>query len=288
MLATEKLIICVAPTGNMHGKETNPNLPLQPDEIAEEVYRSWSEGAAIAHIHARDKNGVPTNDPEVFSEIDRRIREKQCDIILEHTTSPGRTPGVTVDDGPRSLETRPEMASINMGVAAGAFRGQEGVRHWTRSFIEKWVKVMFEKGIKPEMEVYNPGQMEEIYILIEKGLLRKPYWVSFVMNMHKTIQAAVRYTPKNLMHYLDLLLPDSLFSVLGIAEAELPATTLSILLGGHLRVGLEDNVYYRRGVLAESNAQLVARAVRLGKELGREPASPNEAREILGIPKLQM
>ncbi|MFC1868408.1 3-keto-5-aminohexanoate cleavage protein [Thermodesulfobacteriota bacterium] len=287
MIVTDKLIICVSPSGNFQGKEANPNLPLQPDEIAEEVYRSWNEGAAIAHIHARDEKGVGTNDPEVFRDIDRRIREKGCDIIIQHSTAPGRQPGTTVDDGCRSLEAKPEMGSLNMGLGCARFAGQEeSIREWTRSFIEKWSSHMLEKGIKPELEVYNPGQMEELYLIVGQGLLKKPYWISFVMDMHRIAQGTVRYTPKNLMHYLDLLPDEAMFSVLAIARAELPATTMSILLGGHLRVGFEDNIYYRRGELAQSNAQLVARAARLGKELGREPASPQEAREMLGIPKL--
>ena len=287
MIVSDKLIICVSPTGNFHGKEANPNLPLQPDEIAEEVYRSWNEGASIAHIHARDKEGIATNDPEVFSEIDRRIREKECDIIIQHSTAPAFLPGVTVDEGCRSLEADPEMGSLNMGLGSARFGEQEElINEWTRSFIEKWSGHMQEKAIKPELEVYNHGQMEEVYLIINQGLLKKPYWISFVMDMHRIAQGSVRYTPKNLMHYLDLLPDEAMFSVLAIARAELPATTMSILLGGHLRVGFEDNIYYKKGELAQSNAQLVARAARLGKELGREPASPQEAREILGIPKL--
>ncbi|MBI4332647.1 MAG: 3-keto-5-aminohexanoate cleavage protein [Chloroflexi bacterium] len=285
MATTDKLIICVSPTGNFHGKEANPNIPLQPDEIAEEVYRSWNEGAAIAHIHARDGNGVPTNDPDVFREIDRRIREKKCPIIIQHSTAPGRQPGVTVDDGPRSIEANPEMASLNMGPSSAVFGGREFIRPWTRGFIEKWARVMGEKNIKPEMEVYNNSQMEEVIILIGKGVLKKPYWMSFVMDMHRTAQESVRFSPKHLMHYLDFLPQDSMFTTLAIGAAELPATTLSTLLGGHLRVGFEDNIYYKRGELAKSNAQLVARAARIGRDLGRDPALPDEAREMLNIPK---
>ena len=120
----------------------------------------------------------------------------------------------------------------------------------------------------------------------QKDLIKKPYWVSFVLDMQRTVQNVVRYSPKNLMHYVDLLPSDSMFSTIGIAAAELPATIQSILLGGNVRVGMEDNLFYRKGVLAESNAQLVERIAKLGTELGREPASPQEARRLLGIPEL--
>lgn len=288
MKEADRLIICISPTGNFQGKEINPNLPIQPDEISDEVYRCWNEGAAIAHIHARDEKGIPTNDPKVFGEIKRKVREKKCDIILQFSTAPGRQLGVSVDDGFQCLEAEPEMASISMGPTIVEFRGQEMMRAWSRSLIERWVRVMVEKSIKPEHEVYNPGHMEEVKLLIEKNILKKPYWISFVMDMHRVFQTGVRYTPKNLMHYVDILPSDSIFSVIAIGRAELPATTLSILLGGHLRVGFEDNVYYSKGVLADSNAQLVTRAARLGRELGREPASPEEARRLLGMTELRL
>ena len=128
--------------------------------------------------------------------------------------------------------------------------------------------------------------MEEINVFIEKGLLKKPYWIDFVLDMQRTQQSAVRYTPKNLMHYVDLLPPDSMFTTMGIAGSELPAAIQSILLGGHVRVGFEDNLMYRKGVLAESNAQLVARVALVARELGRDPASPDEARDLLGVSEL--
>jgi 3-keto-5-aminohexanoate cleavage enzyme len=282
MIATEKLIVCVSPTGNMQGKEANPNIPLQPIEIAEDVYRCWNEGAAIVHIHVRDKNGIQSNDPEIFKEVDRLIRAKRCDIVIQHSTAPAFVGGATAEDGCKSIDVDPEMASLNMGVGVASFGGHDSLVMWTRAFHEKWAKAMLDKEIKPEMEVYNSGHIENVHNLIDKGLLKKPYWMSFVMGMHSTNQTAVRYTPKNIMNYADILPPDSMFSVIGIARSELPATTLSILLGGHVRVGLEDNIYYSKGVLAK-NVDLVSRAVRTGRELGREPASPSEVREILGL-----
>jgi 3-keto-5-aminohexanoate cleavage enzyme len=287
MIKTDKLIICVAPLGSFMGKEMNPHIPIQPDEIAEEVYRSWNEGASIVHIHARDKNGVATTDPEVFREIDRRIREKGCGIIIQHSTSPGREPGARVEDGLRVLEADTEMATVDIGVSVGIRKDHETVYLWTRSFIEKLLKVMVEKNVKPEWEIYTPGGLEEVNVMIERGLVKKPYWIGFVLDMYRSIQNVVRYSPKNLMHYVDLLPSDSMFSTMSIAATELPATVLSILLGGHVRVGFEDNLWYSKGVLAESNAQVVARIARFGRELGREPASPDEARDLLGIPRFR-
>ncbi|MFC1868401.1 3-keto-5-aminohexanoate cleavage protein [Thermodesulfobacteriota bacterium] len=285
-MTQDKTIICVSPTGGFHGKEANPSLPEQPEEIAEEVYRSWNEGAAMVHIHVRDKQGKGCNDPEIFQEVDRLIRKKGCDIVIQHSTAP--VLGESEEEGARSLEAESEMASLMTGLGAATFNGVTTVRLCTRPFIEGLAKKMMDMGVKPELEVMDPTYMETIYILIEKGLLKKPYWISFVMHMHKLAQDHMRYTPKNFMHCIDLLPPGSMFNAIAIAESQLPATTMSILLGGHLRVGFEDNIYYRRGELATSNAQLVARAARLCRELGRDPASPTEAREMLGLPQLEV
>lgn len=288
MIKTDKLIICVSPTSNFQGKEANPALPMQPDEIVDEVVRCWNEGASIVHIHVRDKDGIQSNDPAIFAEIDKKIRERGCDIIIQHSTALALKPGSSIDNGMLSLEPGPEMASLNMGLGSVVWQGHTYVTAWTREFIQHWAGVMKEKGIKAELEIYNPGQMHDLYTLIEKGLIWKPYWMSFVVGMHRVNQGAMPYSPKIMMNYVDMLPEDAMFSTIGIGQDELPASTLSILLGGHLRVGFEDNIYYKKGVLADSNAQLVARASRLGRELGREPASPAEARQLLGIPPLKM
>ncbi len=303
MIKTEKLIICVCPTGSWLMKDFNPNVPIQPEEIGEEVYRCWNEGASIVHIHARDKEGHATSNPNVFREIDRCIREKGCNIILQHSISPGRGPGQVVksnlkdvpenmvfgavDKGFEALEPNLEMASLDIGVSVLTGTNEERVYLWTRAFVEKAAKIMLEKGIKPEPEVYTIGGMVEVNDLIGKGLLAKPYWISFCLGMERTIQDVTPFTPKNLMNLVDLLPEDSLFTALGIGPTETPAVTQSILLGGHVRVGFEDNPYYSKGVLAKSNAEVVARVARIGRDLGREIASPDEARELLGIPKMK-
>ncbi len=231
MIKTEKLIICVCPTGSWLMKDFNPNVPIQPEEIAEEVYRSWNEGASIVHIHARDKEGNATTDSNVFREIDRRIREKGCDIIIQHSVSPGRGPGqvmksnlkdvpegllfAAVDKGLEALEPNPEMGSLDIGVSVLA-GPPERIFLWTRAFVEKAAKMMFEKGIKPEPEVYTVGGMVEVNDLIRKGLLLKPYWISFCMGMERTIENVTPFTPKNLIHLVDQLPEESLFTTLGI------------------------------------------------------------------------
>ena len=286
---TNKLIVAVAPTGAFQGKEVNPNLPVQPEEIAEEVFKSWSEGASIAHIHAREREtGKSTTAPEVLKDIDRRIREKKCDIIIQHSTAGDFMPRLGSDRRIQAIEMNPEMASLSVTFTRmNTFRGRENIRVVTLPEIEVAAQAMLDRGVKPELEVYNPVVMEDVYGLIEKKLLRKPYWISLVFGMHRICLSYMSYSPRLLMSLVDSLPPDSLFTVMGIGRDELPVTTQSILLGGHVRVGFEDNVYYAKGQLAESNAQLVARAVRIGRELGCEIASPAEARRLLNIPPLQ-
>ena len=286
MRTTEKLIITVSPSSNFQGKEANPALPYSPQEIADTVYECWNEGAAIAHIHCRDESGAPSNDPDIFREVDRLIREKGCDIIIQHSTAPAMKPGTTIDDGIRSVEASPEMASLSMGVGVLLRKGEARINCRPRYWIEDQAKLMMDKNIKPELEVYNMVMMEDVYALVEKGLLRKPYWMSFIMGMHRINQNAVRFRPQALIYQIEQMPPDSMFSMIGIGLDQLPATTLSILLGGHCRVGFEDNIHYRKGELARNNAQLVARTARIARELGSQPASPDEARQMLGIPPL--
>ncbi len=283
---TEKLIITVSPSSNFQGKEANPALPYSPQEIADTVCECWNEGAAIAHIHCRDEHGVPSNDPDVFREVDRLVREKKCDIILQHSTAPGMKPGTTIDDGMRSIEANPEMASLSMGVGVLLRKGETRINCRPRHWLEEQARKMMERNIKPELEVYNMAMMEDVYALVEKGLLKKPYWMSFIMGMHRINQNAVRFRPQALLYQVEQMPSDSMFSMIGIGLDQLPATTMAILLGGHCRVGFEDNIHYRKGELATNNAQLVARTVRIAKELGSTPATPDEARQMLGIPPL--
>ena len=285
---TDKLIITVAPTGGLHSKEVHSRLPEQPDEIAQAVYESWNEGAAIAHIHARTREaGKPTNDPDILRDIDRRIREKNCDIIIQHSTASDFIPHLPEDKRIKAIEMNPEMASLSVTWPRVAPIGREKmVVMISMEDIEYSAKAMLDRGIKPELEVYSPVVMEDIYSMIAKGVVKKPGWVNFCFGMRRTNPGYMNFSPQMLMHLIDLVPSDSLFNVMGVGNQELPATTLSILLGGNVRVGFEDNIYYRKGEPAESNAELVARIARIGKELGCKIATPAEARDILGIPQL--
>jgi 3-keto-5-aminohexanoate cleavage enzyme len=291
----DKLIVTVAPTSNFHGKDTNPALPFTPQEVADAVYECWNEGASIVHIHGRNKEGLPTNDPAFFQEADRLIRETGCDIILQHSMAPAnpillQQDIADIDDGVRTSTTTPppEMVSIEIAPCILVWKGKAVPFNWNRIWAENVAREILKKGIKPEVEIYNNGQMDDLHVLIEKKVFTKPYWVSFVMNMHRNASGFQRYSPKHIMHLKDLLPPDSLFTVLGVGyPTQFEATTQSILLGGHVRVGFEDNIFIEENKLAKNNAELVARIVRIARELGREIASPNEAREMLGIPALE-
>jgi 3-keto-5-aminohexanoate cleavage enzyme len=239
---------------------------------------------------------LPTNDPAFFQETDRLIREKGCDIILQHSMAPANPlllgqDIADIDDGVRTSTTNPspEMVSLEIAPAIIVWKGKAIPFNWNRLWAERVAGEILKKGIKPEIEIYNDGQMDDLHFLIEREVLSKPYYVSFVTNMHRVGSGFIKYSPKHLMHLVDLLPPDSLFSVLGVGyPAEFEATTQSILLGGNVRVGFEDNIYIEKEKLAGNNVELVTRIVRIARELGREIASPEEARQLLGIPKLRV
>jgi 3-keto-5-aminohexanoate cleavage enzyme len=284
-LPENKVIITVAQTGALVTKAQNPNLPEQPEEIAASAYDCYNEGAAIVHIHARDKNGITTGSAEVFRDIHERIR-KRCNIVLQDSTGGGAN--LSVKERTECLEARPEMASLNMGTmmrTLGAAAGTPFAN--TRPDIEAFVTRMNEFGVKPEMEVYSLSMYREVNNLIEKGLLEKPYYVNLILGM--AYQGALEANPLYLPVYLQFLPApgDTIFNTLGVGAAQTGITTIGMILGGCVRVGMEDNIYYRKGELAKSNAQLVGRIVRIARELGKEPATPDEARQLLGLKPLK-
>lgn len=276
-----KVIITCALTGGVQNKSANPNLPEQPEEIAQQAYECFNEGCAIAHIHARDKEGKPTGDSEVFKEIHNAIRSK-CNMILQDSTGGG--PGLTFEQRLSCLDAAPEMASLNLGSMLRTIGSSAGTV-WInpRSELERFAQEMLNRNIKAEMEIYHHGMLREMNNFISKGLVKKPYYVNFVMGM--VYQGAVDATPANLISLIQLLPSDTIFNCCAVGAPQLQITTLSVLMGGHARVGMEDNIYLSKGVLAQSNAQLVSRSVRIIRELGYEIASPEEARETLGLPK---
>lgn len=292
----EKASVTVAVTGNFHGKEANPAFPLGAEDIANSVYECWNEGASIVHIHGRLEDGSPTNDPRFFEEVDHLIREKGCDIIIQHSMAPANpyllgldTNVADIDDGARTSKTTPppEMVSLEVAPSNMILDNQIIETPWNRVWAEGIAKELLKKRIKPEVEIYNNSDMDDLEYLIDQGVLEKPYYMSFVLGMHRVNNQASRYSPKHLMHLVDLLPHDSLFSIVAIGKIQFQAATLSLLLGGNVRVGFEDNIYIAKGALAKSNAQLVEKIIRISRDIGREIASPNETRKTLGIPELK-
>jgi 3-keto-5-aminohexanoate cleavage enzyme len=281
--AMRKVIVTVSLTGGVQTKKDNPNLPEQPDEIAADAYACFNEGAAICHLHARDKEGKPTGDVAIFKEIHAAIRAK-CNMVIQDSTGGG--PGLTFEQRLACLEAAPEMASLNMGSMLRTI-GKTAGTTWAnpRPELERFDQEMLKRNVKAEMEIYHHGMLREMKNFIDKGLLQKPYYVNFVMGM--AYQGAVEATPDNLTTLVHLLPADTIFNCCAIGRAQVPITTMSVLLGGQMRVGMEDNIYYAKGELAKSNAQMVAKSVRIVKDLGFEIASPDEAREIVGLPKRQ-
>jgi 3-keto-5-aminohexanoate cleavage enzyme len=266
-----KIIITVAPTGNIATKKLNPNTPITPDEIAEDIYRCYQEGAAIAHIHARDENGEPTGSIEIFGEIMQKVKEK-CDIIVQFST--GARGGKTYEERGACLDLKPEMASL----ATGSSNFASQVNSNPSDFIQYLAKKMLENNIKPEIEAFDVAMISNAEFLMEKGLLKKPVQFNLVMGVPGSITA----TPKNLFHMIELLPKENTWSVLGVGKDHLQIIGLGIVLGGNIRVGLEDVMEMSQGIPA-SNLDLVKRAVNLAKAYSRIPATPNDARKMLGI-----
>lgn len=286
----EKLIITVAPTGSFTTREDNPHLPITPDEIVDEVIQSYEAGASLCHLHARDpETGVPSSNPKLFREYISRIREK-CDVVVNFTTGGGRTTREHFD--PKDVEimrarlqSRPELASLNMGSINYWFRDVNAIGSSTGVFmnpvhaVTAFAKLQLELGIKPELEIWDTGMIRVAIDLMQRRILKPPLHFQFVMGTMTGVQA----TPNNLLCLTQLIPSGSTWSVCAIGKHEFPMATMAILLGGHVRVGMEDNIYIEKRVLAKSNAELVAKVARIAKELGRELATPTDAREILGL-----
>ena len=270
--STDPVIITVAPTGAEVTRQQNPHLPVTPREIADEVARSAGEGASVVHIHARLDDGRPTTDPDVLRRIADLIRER-CDVVIGMST--GARVGMSHPERVRVLDAKPEIASLNCG--SMNFGGE--VFDNDPALIEALAKRMQADGILPELETYDLGMLATAGRLLEQGLLDEPPLYNFVMG----VRGGVAATPENLLAMLHNRPRPGQWTVTGIGRNQLPLTTIACVMGGHVRVGFEDNIYYRKGELASSNADLVARARRLAEELGRLVATPDQARRILGV-----
>ena len=271
----EKLIITVAPTGSVPRKKDTPHVPVTPDEIAETAYLCEQEGVSVIHVHCRDQNENPTSDYPIFKETVDKIRKRTHLIIMVSTSG---VAGKSDDERAQPLKTKPEMASLTTGSLNFAGRKPSTVYVNTWETITFLAKRMLELRIKPEIEAFDVGFISQGMKLIEQRLVKEPAHFQLVMGVNGGVPASV----ENLIHMRSQLPTNSTFVVAGRARWQLSMTTMAILMGGHIRVGLEDNIFYSKGKLAR-NEELVARAWRLSEEMQREVATPDETRRILNL-----
>ena len=270
-----KTIISVALTGAWPSKEKNPNVPYTPREIADDVVECYQSGAAIAHVHMRDKDGNGTMDIRLFRETVGYIRAECPEIVINLTTS-GAVDATDESRMAHLIELKPEMASYD----CGSMNWMHTTVFLNRpDFLEKLGKTMIENGVKPEIEAFDAGMIYNALHYAKVGVLLTPMHFQICLGAPGGSLATV----ENLVYLKSLIPADSTWSAFGIGAQSLPIMYATIALGGHVRVGMEDNVYYGRGRLAKSNAEFVERAVRLVKEANKEPATPAEACEILNL-----
>jgi 3-keto-5-aminohexanoate cleavage enzyme len=279
------VVITCALTGGIHGKEANPNLPEQPDEIVEQGVAAWRAGAAILHVHARNPDGSNTMDPAIYGELHERLCA-ETDAVIQLTT--GGSPTLPVDERLNTVLLNPEMCSLNMGLLNFFIRGEQVFFANHRSDIERFAREIAARNVRPELEVYSAAMLEEVQHLLSLGILSPPYVINLVL--HTPTQGGTRGTPENLIDAVARLrtlggVPweDLRINVTSMGPTQLPLTTIALAMGLNIRVGMEDNVLYRRGEPLDDNAQLVERAVRIANELDRPPATPAQARELLGL-----
>ncbi|MFV0441590.1 MAG: 3-keto-5-aminohexanoate cleavage protein [Lachnospirales bacterium] len=275
MSLENKVIITAALTGAMTPKDMNPHIPLTPEEIAADAYKAWKAGAAVVHLHMRDDEGLGTMDKEKFKKtIDLIKAYEDCDVVINCTTSGDNR--ANYEDRMAHLDyVKPELASFD----AGSFNWMPfGIFDNAPQFLEPLAKKMNEVGIKPELEIFDSGFMNVVEYYSKKGLLNGPLHYQFVLG----VQGGMKATVKNLQYLVDMLPEGSTWSAFGLGKQHMPILFTTLALGGHIRVGLEDNVLYSKGVLA-TNEMLVSRAARSIKEFGKEVATPDEARQILGL-----
>lgn len=293
------LIITCAITGGLHGKEANPNLPEQPEEQVQAAYDAYNAGASMVHIHRRD----PENPMQMswkweeFAEVNAMIRAKCPDLIVNNTCLGGRMlheeQGTMGEMMMASIRAKPEVASLDihcfcedMPVKARKAplfgRDEDGVLKFHYSISPENARLvaqtMVTHGIKPEFEMFDIADVKYLNRLIREDAVHEPYWVSMLFGGNGTLP-----TPDMMLAATRALPDNALFNIIGIGGAQFPMLAMGILLGHHVRVGLEDNVFYAPHQLAQSNAQMVERVVRLAAELGRTVATPAQARQMMGL-----
>ena len=292
-MSAPKVIITIAPTGGMASKKQSPHLPTQPDEIARDVIDCWNAGASVVAIHARRKDDLATCNPEIYRDINSRIRARS-DIVINNSTG-GGVNGDVVKQMPngawetlweeriKGAEAGAEMCTLDATTVNLIFDGKEIMFNSPPSKNRELAQAMKDRGIKPEWEVFGPTHIvQDVATLVAEGLDDDPPFVNMVLNVHRGFQGAMPYSAKTFQFMIDLLPKNAIFGVSGIGTSQLSASIQSVLLGGHARTGLEDNLYYAQGDLA-TNQRLTERLVRIVRDMGFEPATPKEARDILGL-----
>lgn len=294
-METPKIIVTIAPTGGMASKAQNPHLPTQPEEIARDTYDCYNAGASVVAVHARRPDDGATCDPAIYRDINERIRAR-CDIIINNSTGGGVNGDmvrqgangyweIMWDERLKGMEAGAEMCTLDATTINASFEGREILMNTPPSRCLELATRMKELGIKPEWEVFSPTHiLQDVSTLIASGLDEPPYFINLVLGAHRGFQNAMPYTPRILQSMVDLLPKDCIFGVSGIGPAQLHSGVNALLLGGHARTGLEDNLYYAHGELA-TNVRLMERLVRIIRDLGMEPATPAEARAIMGLPR---
>jgi len=297
----EKAVITAAITGSIHTPTMSDYLPITPKQIADEAVRSCEAGAAVCHIHARNpETGMPVPDLDLMKEIITSIKSR-CNMVVCITTGGGF--GMTLEQRVAPVDLyKPELASFNAGSINFALfpvipRFKEWKFEWEKQYLGYTEDFIFpntfksmreycakfsETGTKPEFEIYDSGMVNNVAFLIQAGYVKKPVYIQFVMG----VLGGITPSSENLLFLVDYakkLIGDFEFSVCVAGRAQFPICTQSLLIGGNVRVGLEDNLYLEKGRMAKSNAEQVAKIVRMAGELGIDPATPDEARSILGL-----
>ena len=270
----EKLIITAAISGAEVTKEHNPAVPYTIEECVREAGLAYKAGASIIHLHVRNDDGTPTQDKARFKAVMDAIKAAYPEVIIQPST--GGAVGMTDDERLQPTELKPEMATLDCGTCN--FGGDDVFTN-TENTIKYFGKRMIELGIKPECEVFDKSMIDMAIRLSKKGFIKSPMHFDFVMGVNGGISGDLR----DFVFMRGSIPADATYTVAGVGRYEFTLAAAAIIDGGHVRVGLEDNVNISKGVLAKSNGELVEKVVRLAKELGREIATPAEARVILGL-----
>ena len=268
-----KIVITCAVTGAETTRDDNPNLPVTPEEIAFAAEEAFKAGAAILHLHVRDKDGLPTQDVDLFKETISLIRDR-CNIVIEVTT--GGAVGMCLKERMAPLELMPEMASLDCGTINF---GDDYLLN-TIPMIKDALSAFKENSVRPTFECFDLSHIDTTKILIREGLIKPPFHYGFVLNA----SGGISYSTETLEAFVHRIPEGSYWTVMGIGgKASLKSIYGAISFSGFIRVGLEDNIFYSKGIIANSNAQLVERAARIAREYGCEIAAPNDVREMFDL-----